>query len=119
MGKTTSRNVKPPTLENLIDLFNERKISAEELTEKAIPLLVRQRQNRIFHFMGQLASDSPERYHIGSPHHASLWTDAEAAYDAKIVANLAAKPSVRRTAEETIRRVEAEFNQTEDQPASV
>lgn len=94
-------------------------MSAEELTEKAIPLLVRQRQNGICHFMGQLASDSPERYHISSPHHASLWTDAVAAYDAKITADLAAKPSVRMTVEETIRRVEAKFNQTEDQSASV
>ena len=119
MGKSTSRKTKPPTLENLIDLYNAGTISVEELTEKAIPLLVRQRKNWICHFMGQLASDSPERYHISSPHHASLWTDAEAAYDAKIAADLAAKPSIRMTVEETIRRVEAKFDQTDDQSVGV
>jgi hypothetical protein len=119
MGKSSLRKVKPQTLEDLIDLYNDKKISVEELTEKAIPLLVRQRQNWICHFMGQLASDSPGRYHISSPYHGDLWKDAVTAYDAKIAADLAAKPSVRMAVEESIRRVEAKFEAAEDQSSAV
>jgi hypothetical protein len=116
MGTSSIQRTKPPTLDQLIDLYNDKKISAEELTEKAIPLLERQRKSWIFHFMGQLASDSPQRYHISSPHHGDLWHDAVAAYDAKLTAQLAARPSVRIQVEETVRRVEATFQQKEDQP---
>jgi hypothetical protein len=117
MGKC--RKFKPPTLQELVDLYNDSKISIEELTEKAIPLLEQQRASQIFYFMGQLASDSPQRYHISSPHHGDLWRDAIAAYDAKTAAELATKPSVRMKIEETVRRVEATFNQAEDQSVSV
>lgn len=69
--------------------------------------------------MGQLASGSPERYHISSPHHRELWTDAEAAYDAKITAELAAKPSVRKAVEESVRRVELNSTHSGDESSSV
>ena len=106
MGKSSCRKIKPPTLQDHLDLYNDGKMTVEELSEKAIPLLVHQRKQWMCHFAGKLAFDSPERYHIGSPHHADLWNDAEAAYDAKMKAYLAATPSVRLKVEETIRRAE-------------
>jgi len=109
----------PPTLDQLIDLFNERKISAEELAKKATPLLLELRQNGIMDVMLNLAEENPERYHISSPHHENLWSDAEAAYDAKIAAELAAKPGLRIKVEEAIRRTEAKCNRAEEQSASV
>ena len=119
MGKSSLSKTKPPTLQQLVDLFNDKKISVEELTEKAIPLLERQRLSWIYHFMGQLASDSPDRYHISSPHHKELWNDAVAAYDAKITAQLAASPSVRIKLEETVQRAEAALHEQADQSASI
>ena len=119
MSKSSLTKNRPPTLEQLIDLFNERKISAAELAEKATPLLLELRQNGIMDFMLKLAEENSERYHISSPHHEKLWSDAEAAYDAKIAAELAAKPGLRIKVEEAIRRAEAKCNQAEDQSASV
>ncbi len=105
MGTTSSKKIKPASLQDHLDLYNDGKMTVEELTEKAIPLLVQRRQQWIFHFMMKLISDRPAHYHISSPHHASLWGDAVVAYDAKIAADLAANPSIRIQVEETIRRV--------------
>ncbi len=119
MGKSSLRKVKPVTLEDLISLFNEKKISAEELAEKAIPLLIAREAYEVFCLFVNLAGNYPEHYNVRSIRETNLFRDAVVAYEAKIAAEMAVHAPALVQAEETARRVEATFNQAEDQSASV
>ncbi len=113
MDNTTSKENKAVSLQDVLDLYNGGKITVQELTKKVIPLMADHRRDGILCFVLKLASENPDRYHLSSPHHAKLWADAEAAYDADIHARLAAQPGVLEKLEETYRRVEAKLHQPE------
>ncbi len=113
MKNIASPEAKPPTLIELVDSYNSGRMSVEDFAKSSIPLLAAHRQEGIICFVMKLVGDHPNRYRVGSPYHARLWAEAEAAYDADIRARLASQPAVLEKLEETYRRVEAKFRSSE------
>jgi hypothetical protein len=104
----------PVSLQDFLDLYNNKQINVDELLKKTIPLLQREHDERILQYAAVLLSNNPAFYHLSSSHHAEILKDAEMAYKAHIYAELTMQPGELARLLATCRRVEAKLNQ--DQP---
>jgi hypothetical protein len=114
MSTTQTEGNVPISLQDYLDLYNDKKIDVNELLKNTIPLLQQGHEERILQFAASLLANNPAYYHLSGSHHAELLKDAEIAYKAHLYAELAMQPGELARLADACRQAEASMN--ENQP---